>query len=92
MIGLLAFNTLLIILLAMTNWNRILGHLWWLYSAASHLGATSTVLGIYGLVLLYLLVVVHRPPATEHSSRRHRKRRLVPYYDSDGRSLFLAED
>jgi hypothetical protein len=51
---------------------------------------TSTVLGIYGLVLLYLLVVVHIPATTEHSTRRARKKPLVPYYDHDGKSLAYA--
>ncbi|KAJ7886455.1 hypothetical protein B0H14DRAFT_2563386 [Mycena olivaceomarginata] len=91
MIGLLAANTVLIILLAMTNWDRILGLLWWLYSAASGWVTTSTVLGIYGLVLLYLLIVVRLPAATENSSRKRRKKPLVPYYDHDGRSLSLAD-
>ncbi|KAJ7926615.1 hypothetical protein B0H13DRAFT_1972428, partial [Mycena leptocephala] len=84
LIGLLAFNTLLIFLLAMTNWGHVLGLLQWLYSAVARLVTTSTVLGIYGLVLLYLLVVVHIPATTEHSTRRARKKPLVPYYDHDG--------
>lgn len=91
MIGLLAANTVLIILLVMTNSHRILGLLWWLYSAVSRWVTTSTVLGIYGLMILYLLIVVHLPAATEHSSRKRRKKSLVPYYDHDGRSLFLAD-
>ncbi|KAJ7634043.1 hypothetical protein B0H17DRAFT_1149740 [Mycena rosella] len=67
----------------MTNWDRVLGLLRWLYSAASRWVTTSTVLGIYGLVLLYLLVVVHVPATTEHSSRKRRKKNLVPYYNRD---------
>ncbi|KAJ7693065.1 hypothetical protein B0H17DRAFT_1330604 [Mycena rosella] len=84
MIGLLAVNTLLVFLLTMTNWDRVFGLLRWLYSAASRWVTTSTVLGIYGLVLLYLLVVVHVPATTEHSSRKRRKKNLVPYYNRDG--------
>ncbi|KAJ7451502.1 hypothetical protein B0H11DRAFT_2075843 [Mycena galericulata] len=87
MISLLTLNALLIILLAMTNWDHCLSLLWRLYSATLPWFTTSTVLGLYGMVLVYLLVVVHVdvPRATEHSSQIHRKKqRLVPYYDHNG--------
>lgn len=88
MIGLLA-NTALIILLAMTNWDRLLGLLWGIYSAAAPWLTTSTILGLYGLVLVYLLVVVHVLGTSGHSPRTRRKNRLVPYYKRDGRLVSM---
>ncbi|KAJ7489740.1 hypothetical protein B0H11DRAFT_2012242 [Mycena galericulata] len=85
MISLLALNALLIILLAMTNWEHCLSLLRRLYSAALPWFTTSTVLGLYGMVLVYLLVVVHIPSVTEHSSQTHRKKKLVPYYGHNGK-------
>ncbi|KAJ7501726.1 hypothetical protein B0H11DRAFT_1990822, partial [Mycena galericulata] len=61
MISLLVLNALLIILLAMTNWEHCLSLLWRLYAATLPWLTTSTVLGLYGMVLVYLLVVVHIP-------------------------------
>jgi hypothetical protein len=88
MIGLLLVNTALVVLLAMTNWDRVLSLLLWLYSAASPWLTTSTVLTVYGLVLLYLIAVVHAPATTpEPSSRRRHSKILVLYYNRDGRSL-----
>ncbi|KAJ7208422.1 hypothetical protein B0H12DRAFT_1243015 [Mycena haematopus] len=89
MLGLLAANTVLIavliILLAMTNWGRILVLLRWLYSTSSRWLTTSTVLVIYGVVLLYLLIVTHLPAAAaENFSRKRCKTILVPYRDHDG--------
>ncbi|KAJ7920434.1 hypothetical protein B0H13DRAFT_1867644 [Mycena leptocephala] len=75
---------ILIVLLAMTNWDRILLLLAWFYSAASHWITTSTILAIYGLVLLYLLLVVHKTPAPPIIIRKHGQSMLVPYYDKDG--------
>lgn len=90
MLWLLAVNGALIVLLAMTNQDRVLDLSWWLYSAASSWVTTSTVLIIYGLVLIYLLLVVHsRAGGGSHSPRNRRNNRLVPYYDHDGMSLSM---
>ncbi|KAJ7239614.1 hypothetical protein B0H12DRAFT_1237565 [Mycena haematopus] len=69
----------------MTNWGRILVLLQWLYSTSSRWLTTSTVLVVYGAVLLYLLIVTHLPAAAaEHLSHKRRKTVLVPYRDHDG--------
>ncbi|KAJ7267928.1 hypothetical protein C8J57DRAFT_1228540 [Mycena rebaudengoi] len=43
----------------MSNWDHIVLLLSWSYSLASRWVTTSTILLIYGLVLIYLLLVVH---------------------------------
>ncbi|KAJ7915357.1 hypothetical protein B0H13DRAFT_2324455 [Mycena leptocephala] len=69
----------------MANWDRVLSLLLWLYSAASPWLTASTVLTVYGLVLLYLIAVVHAPATTpQPSSRRRHSKTLVLYYNRDG--------
>ncbi|KAJ6506309.1 hypothetical protein C8R47DRAFT_1209498 [Mycena vitilis] len=83
MAALLALNLLLATLLATTNWDRLRTPVSWLYSwlylFVSRWVTTSTILGFYGLLILYLLVVVHVPGTAQ---RRHK--RLIPYYDHEG--------
>ncbi|KAJ7034318.1 hypothetical protein C8F04DRAFT_1234365 [Mycena alexandri] len=75
---------LLIVLLAMSNWDRVLLFLSWIYSLASRWLTTPTILVVYGLMLIYLLLVVHGL-ATAHEKRQKRhKNVLVPYYDGNG--------
>ncbi|KAJ7022840.1 hypothetical protein C8F04DRAFT_1309964 [Mycena alexandri] len=75
---------LLIVLLAMSNWDCVLLFLSWIYSLASRWLTTPTILVVYGLVLIYLLLVVHGL-ATAHEKRQKRhKNVLVPYYDGNG--------
>lgn len=87
MLGLLT-DTILIILLAITNWGRLLGLLQWLYSVASRWVSIPTLLGVYGVVLVYLLVVVHALGTSKNPPAKRRATRLVPYYNNDGMLLF----
>ncbi|KAJ7860111.1 hypothetical protein B0H14DRAFT_3134992 [Mycena olivaceomarginata] len=85
MIGSLATNILLICLLAVTNWDRIFGLFQQLYLRGSRWVTTPTVLALYGVVLIYLLFVVHTPSIRNNSTTQRRKSHLVPYYDSNVR-------
>ncbi len=76
--------TLLVILLAMSNWDRVLLSLAWTYSLASRWLTTTTILVVYGLVLLYLLLVVHGLAVAQNNTRNRRKIAFVPYYDEIG--------
>ncbi|KAJ7210148.1 hypothetical protein GGX14DRAFT_626530 [Mycena pura] len=82
MIPVLAANTVLVILLVMTNWDRVVGLSRTLYSFAAQWVTTSTVLVFYGLVLVYLIAVIHTPATI--TERSNRATILVPYYDLDG--------
>ncbi|KAF8148149.1 hypothetical protein K438DRAFT_1779743 [Mycena galopus ATCC 62051] len=83
MIGSLATNILLICLLAITNWDRILGLCTRLYLIGSLWVTTPAVLALYGVVLIYLLFAVHALSIRDSTPKRRRSR-LVPYYDSEG--------
>lgn len=76
--------TLLIVLLAMSNWDRVLLLLSWIYSMASRWLTTSTILFVYGLVLIYLLLVVHALVTAQGTPQKRRRNTLVPYYDENG--------
>ena len=80
------FTIALIVLLAMTNWDHVLLFSSWLYSFASRwvTTGTSTILVLYGFVLVYLLLVVHSIATTQSATRKRRKNHLVPYYDENG--------
>jgi hypothetical protein len=43
----------------MSNWDHVILVLAWSYSLASRWVTTSAILVVYGLVLVYLLLVVH---------------------------------
>ncbi|KAJ7713663.1 hypothetical protein B0H16DRAFT_1620622 [Mycena metata] len=75
--------TFLVFLLAMSNWDRVLVALSWTSSLASRWLTTSTILSIYGIVLIYLLLVVHGLAARQ-SPRARRGSTLAPYYDENG--------
>ncbi|KAJ7131339.1 hypothetical protein C8R44DRAFT_978221 [Mycena epipterygia] len=84
MLLLLFANMVLIIFLALSNWDHVLLLFSWFYALASRWMTTSTILVIYGLVLVYLLLVVHGPAVTQDATRKRRKNPLVPYYDENG--------
>ncbi|KAJ7207367.1 hypothetical protein C8J57DRAFT_1613387 [Mycena rebaudengoi] len=75
----------LIALLVMSNWNHIVLLLSWSYTLASRWVTTSTILLVYGLVLIYLLLVVHVLAIPQKNPRRRGKTSLVPYYDGNGK-------
>ncbi|KAJ7089623.1 hypothetical protein C8R44DRAFT_751366 [Mycena epipterygia] len=68
----------------MSNWDHVLAFLLWIYSLALRWLTTSTFLVIYGLVLIYLLLVVQGLANAQENSQKCRKRTLVPYYDKNG--------
>ncbi|KAJ7090101.1 hypothetical protein C8R44DRAFT_751084 [Mycena epipterygia] len=78
----------LIILLALSNWDHVLLLFSWFYALASRWMTTSTIPVIYGLVLVYLLLVVHGLAVTQDATRKRRKNPFVPYYDENGTSGF----
>ncbi|KAJ6479418.1 hypothetical protein C8R47DRAFT_1136751 [Mycena vitilis] len=82
---LLAVNMVLVSLLAMTHRDRLCQLIRVLYDLGSHWVTTSTVLAFYGLLILYLLIVVHAPRTTRIPHRKRRSKRLAPYYDHAGK-------
>ncbi|KAK7014615.1 hypothetical protein R3P38DRAFT_3573346 [Favolaschia claudopus] len=81
----LIVNGALIILLGVTNQDRIAALLQCFYSALSSSRFTiPAILAIYGIVLVYLLVSVYRLENTEPPPTRRRKTRLLPYYGREG--------
>ncbi|KAJ7256648.1 hypothetical protein C8J57DRAFT_1517284 [Mycena rebaudengoi] len=77
--------SVLVALLVMSNWDHIVPLLSWSYSLASHWVTTSTILLVYGLVLIFLLLVVHVLAIPQENLRRRGKTTLVPYYDGNGK-------
>ncbi|KAJ7196709.1 hypothetical protein GGX14DRAFT_473192 [Mycena pura] len=78
---LLMVNAILLLIVFASHWARFSAafhHAWALLT--SWLGLW-TLLFIYGVALIYLLVVVH---LLRNSRPRRRQRRLVPYYGDDG--------
>jgi hypothetical protein len=78
--------TILIVLLAVSNWDRVLALFSWTYALASRWLTTPTILIIYGLVLIYLLLVVHGLAIAQDNPGKRRKNTLVPYYGENGAS------
>ncbi|KAJ7254736.1 hypothetical protein C8J57DRAFT_1473415 [Mycena rebaudengoi] len=68
----------------MSNWDHVILVLAWSYSLASRWVTTSAILVVYGLVLVYLLLVVHSLTVPQENHRKRHKSILVPYYDENG--------
>ncbi|KAJ7230883.1 hypothetical protein C8J57DRAFT_1730462 [Mycena rebaudengoi] len=83
LLSLFAYSVL-VSLLVISNWDYIILLLSWSYSLASRWVTTSTILVVYGLVLIYLLLVVHGLAIPQENPRKRRKSTLVPYYDENG--------
>ncbi|KAJ6453860.1 hypothetical protein C8R47DRAFT_1204081 [Mycena vitilis] len=84
---LLAVNVVLVALLAITHWDRFCQLVRGLYNLGSQWVTTSTVLGFYGLLILYLFIIVHAPSTTKIPHRKRRSKRLAPYYDHTGKLI-----
>ncbi|KAJ7246038.1 hypothetical protein C8J57DRAFT_1361357 [Mycena rebaudengoi] len=76
--------SVLVALLVMSNWDHVILILAWSYSLASRWVTTSAILVVYGLVLVYLLLVVHSLAVPQENHRKRHKSILVPYYDENG--------
>ncbi|KAJ7167081.1 hypothetical protein C8R46DRAFT_1219459 [Mycena filopes] len=84
MSSLLAY-TVLIGLLVISNWAQCIHLISWVSTLISRWLTTSTILTLYGLVLLYLLFAVHALAVAKEGSRTRLKGTLAPYYDEDGK-------
>ncbi|KAJ7187232.1 hypothetical protein C8R46DRAFT_1207191 [Mycena filopes] len=84
MSSLLAY-TVLIGLLVISNWAQCIHLISWVSTLISRWLTTSTILTLYGLVLLYLLFAVHTLAVAKEGSRTRHKGTLAPYYDEDGK-------
>ncbi|KAJ6466128.1 hypothetical protein C8R47DRAFT_1224071 [Mycena vitilis] len=84
---LLAVNVVLVALLAITHWDRFCQLVRGLYNLGSQWVTTSTVLGFYGLLILYLFIIVHAPSTTKIPHRKRRSKRLAPYYNHTGKLI-----
>ncbi|KAJ7252302.1 hypothetical protein C8J57DRAFT_1665191 [Mycena rebaudengoi] len=76
--------SVLVALLVMSNWDHVILVLAWSYSLASRWVTTSAILVVYGLVLVYLLLVVHSLAVPQENHRKCHKSTFVPYYDESG--------
>lgn len=88
MLLLLTFNATLVILLAATNSERLLYLLNWIYSAAHPCFLVSTILFLYGVVLLYLLLGVHNLGKNPPQTHKRCQSSIALYYDEDGTPVF----
>ncbi|KAJ7183426.1 hypothetical protein C8R46DRAFT_1209587 [Mycena filopes] len=84
MSSLLAY-TVLIGLLVISNWAQCIHLISWVSTLISRWLTTSTILTLYGLVLLYLLFAVHTLAVAKEGSRTRHKGTLAQYYDEDGK-------
>jgi type VI protein secretion system component VasK len=82
-LSLFAYSAL-VALLVMSNWDHVILVLAWSYSLASRWVTISAILVVYGLVLVYLLLVVHSLSVPQENHRKRHKNTLVPYYDENG--------
>ncbi|KAK7007089.1 hypothetical protein R3P38DRAFT_3598848 [Favolaschia claudopus] len=80
----LIVNCALVLLLAVTNPGRLAALSEWIYSSLRSSFTIPAILALYGLILIYLLVSVYHLENTENTSTPRRRKRLVPYYNSEG--------